>query len=748
MVTFLRQLPRLTQEHVSRLILLPLASTAGACAVRGMLDPWLEDRAPFLLLVLAVVVSAWYGGVRAGVSATALAAAAGTYLFVLPRHAFGLTTAADWLGLFTFLGVGGLISLMGGRARRALDESRRSERRLHSAIDAFPGPFALLDPERRLRHFNVDVAALASSAGAELVGRRCDEVFRPEVAAALAPAAERAVTSGERATATVVPCEGPLRGRRLDATYVPIVGNGGVAPAVEHLLLFLVDVTDRERAGEALRQNEARFRQLAEAMPQIVWTADASGAVDYYNRRWQELSGLSPSSGLGQGWELVVHPDDEQRTTAAWRRSIESGTAYEVVHRLRTAAGDYRWYLSRALPVTDEQGRVVKWQGTATDIDDRVRAEEALREADRRKDEFLSMLAHELRNPLAPIRLALELLDADDPERRRRAREVVARQTEQLTRTVDDLLEVSRITRGKIRLELQEVDVAAVVSRAVDSVRHLTDAREQQLELHLPDDPVRLRADPVRLAQVLSNLLHNATKYTPRGGRIDVTAVRAGRQVVLRVRDTGVGIPRALLDRVFDLFVQADRSLDRSEGGLGIGLTLARRLVEMHGGTIHASSEGPNRGSEFVVRLPALVDAPAGPTPVAALPGEGEAHDNGGARRVLVVDDNADAADLLCDILRGLGHEVRVARDGLAALAEVASFHPEVLLLDIGLPGLDGYEVAARVRHADREQPLLVAVTGYGQASDRRRSLEAGFDHHLVKPVDPSRLQAILAQSH
>lgn len=503
---------------------------------------------------------------------------------------------------------------------------------------------------------------------------------------------------------------------------------------------------EQARAAAALRESEGRFRQLAEAMPQVVWTADAAGLVDYHNPRWRELTGLELGRGHGAGWREVVHPDDAQRTAAAWRRSVACGSSYEVVHRIRAADGTYRWFLSRALPAHDERGRVTRWLGTATDIDDRVRAEEALREADRRKDEFLSMLAHELRNPLAPIRLALDLLEGDDPDRRRRAREVIARQTEQLTRIVDDLLEVSRITRGKIRLAPREVDLAEVVDRAVESVRHLTAARDQALRVELPSTPLRLRADPVRLGQVLSNLLHNAAKYTPPGGHIDLVAERAGHEALVRIRDDGVGIPRALLDRVFDLFVQADRTLDRSEGGLGIGLTLARRLVEMHGGQIQATSEGPGRGSEFVVRLPLLAAGEAVAEPLAPAAPDAAAPQNG-ARRVLVVDDNADAADLLCDLLRQHGHQVRVARDGLSALAEVGSFHPDVLLLDIGLPGLDGYEVAARVRgQNDRAQPLLVAVTGYGQASDRRRSLEAGFDHHLVKPVDPARLDAILRQ--
>lgn len=497
---------------------------------------------------------------------------------------------------------------------------------------------------------------------------------------------------------------------------------------------------EASRATEQrLRESEGRFRQLTEAMPQIVWTAGPDGAVRYHNARWYELTGLDPRAG-DPGWLAAVHEDDGKKVAAAWRRSVETGAPYEVVQRFRRRDGQYRWHLSRGVPVRGPDGAIVKWLGTATDIDDGKRAEDALREADRRKDEFLSMLAHELRNPLAPIRLALELLRGPDPARLARAREVIGRQVEHLTRLVDDLLEVSRITRGKIRLEVRELDVADVVARALETARPLLESKRHELKLSLPEGPLPLRADPVRLAQVLSNLLNNAAKYTPPNGRIEVAAERHEGQVLLRVRDSGVGIPGPMLERVFDLFVQADRSLDRSDGGLGIGLTLARRLVEMHGGTIRAESEGPGAGSEFVVRLPVRSDAAAAPGPDASTA------EPGARRRVLVVDDNADAADLLGELLRDLGHEVRIERDGLAALAAMDAFAPEVVLLDIGLPGLDGYQVAERiVRSRDGARPLLVAVTGYGQESDRRRSYDAGFDHHLVKPVDPGRLQTLLA---
>jgi signal transduction histidine kinase len=374
---------------------------------------------------------------------------------------------------------------------------------------------------------------------------------------------------------------------------------------------------------------------------------------------------------------------------------------------------------------------------------DNARLHGALREADRRKNEFLSMLAHELRNPLAPIRNALHVLHLsglDRPELHW-AREVIDRQVQHLIRLVDDLLDVSRITRGKIRLQTEPVDVAVVVARAVETSRPLIDARRHELAVNLPGEPVCVQADAIRLSQVLSNLLNNAAKFTDEGGRIGLAVAREGGEVVLRVTDSGAGIPAEMLPCVFDLFMQADRTLDRSQGGLGIGLTLVRHLVEMHGGRVEALSPGVNQGSEFVVRLPLL----SGASPAASANGCGTAP-AAAPRRVLLVDDNVDAADSLALLLSLGGHEVRAVHDGPSALRAAAEFRPEVVLLDIGLPGMDGYEVARRLRQcAEVAGTLLVAVTGYGREEDRRRSREAGFDFHLVKPADPQQLAELFA---
>ncbi|HVS34454.1 MAG TPA: response regulator, partial [Gemmataceae bacterium] len=371
---------------------------------------------------------------------------------------------------------------------------------------------------------------------------------------------------------------------------------------------------------------------------------------------------------------------------------------------------------------------------------------EQLAELDRRKDEFLATLAHELRNPLAPIRNALHILrlSGGSGPAAERVREMIERQVNQLVRLVDDLMEVSRITRGKIELRKERVELAAVLRSAVETSRPLIEAGGHQLAIALPADPVILDADPMRLSQVVANLLNNAAKYTEEGGQIWLTARRDGRDAVVSVRDTGVGIPTDMLPRVFDMFAQVDRTLQRSQGGLGIGLTLARILVEMHGGRVEARSGGLGRGSEFILRLPTAPTSPLGREGGAAVSGQ----QSGplGQLRVLVVDDNHDAADSFAMLLRFLGAEAHVVYDGPSALAALPSYRPSVVFLDIGMAGMDGHEVARRVRQtADFREVTLIAMTGWGQEEDRRRSKAAGFDHHLVKPVDARILQSLLA---
>jgi len=402
------------------------------------------------------------------------------------------------------------------------------------------------------------------------------------------------------------------------------------------------------------------------------------------------------------------------------------------------------WASGTTSGLRDAAGRLVAYTKVMRDLTEQKRAEDSLKEADRAKDEFLALLAHELRNPLAPIRTALEIQRSPgaDPAAVDRAREMMARQLGHMVRLIDDLLDVGRITRGRIELKKERVDLGTVLDAAVETSRSLIEAGRHDLTQSRPPHPVFLDADTTRLGQVVSNLLNNAAKYTPQGGRIELTAELAGdREVVVRVGDNGAGISAEMLPRVWGLFTQADRTLGREQGGLGIGLTLVKRLVELHGGSVAARSDGLGRGSEFIVRLP-LADAPY-PTPASDRPGT--MRPTAAHRRVLVVDDNVDGADSLAMLLALHGHTTRVARDGPTGLSEAEEFRPDVVLLDIGLPGLDGFEVARRLRSRFGTQDLrIIAQTGWGQEADRERSRAAGFDLHLVKPIDPTELLRII----
>jgi signal transduction histidine kinase/CheY-like chemotaxis protein len=381
----------------------------------------------------------------------------------------------------------------------------------------------------------------------------------------------------------------------------------------------------------------------------------------------------------------------------------------------------------------------------AADFIERCRTDEALRRADRQKDEFLATLAHELRNPLAPVRNAIQILRLKGPPSPevQWARDVIDRQMQQMTRLIDDLMDLSRITRNRIELRKERVDLARVLHGAVETSRPLVDASGHELSVVLPPEPVYVDADPARLAQVFANLLNNAAKYSEPNGRIALTVDRQGSDVAVSVRDGGIGIPEEMLPRIFDPFSQVNQSLERCQGGLGIGLTLVKRLVEMHGGSVAAHSAGTGKGSEFVVRLPIPIALAAPGSP--ATPDEPVA-DAPARWRLLVIDDNNDAATSLGMMLSTLGYETRTAYDGLAGLEAAAEFRPDVVLLDIGMPKMNGYDVARRIR----EQPwgkeiVLIAVTGWGQAEHRQRTSEAGFDHHLVKPVDPAALAKLIA---
>ncbi len=502
-----------------------------------------------------------------------------------------------------------------------------------------------------------------------------------------------------------------------------------------------------QQAEQKLHDSEERYRRLFETTKDGVLVLDFTrGRIVDVNPFMIELLGYSYEHFLDKElWEIGLF-SDRAANEAAVRELKEQGYIRYDHLLLESQHGGKVEVEVVANVYSEDQHSVI--QCNIRDITERSRLErqtqeqaEALAELHQRKDEFLAMLSHELRNPLSAIFNALHILRIQDTGNpiQQKAKSVIERQVGQLAHLVDDLLEVSRVITGGIQLHQERLEMRGIVDRAIESVRPVIDQRKHELSVSLPAESIWLQGDPTRLEQVVVNLLNNAAKYTDQGGQIQLTAQQEGAEAVLRVRDTGIGVAPELLPRIFDLFTQADRTLDRSQGGLGIGLSLVQKLVELHGGTVAAHSDGLGKGSEFIVRLPALspVSEPIAPIE----PAKQQAHTS----RVLVVDDNKDAVEMLAITLQMFGHEVQAAYNGQTALETAVAYQPDFVLLDIGLPDMDGYEVARRLRQQPRGKNLnLIAMTGYGQDSDRQQSQQAGFDHHLVKPVEPQKLQDLL----
>ena len=476
--------------------------------------------------------------------------------------------------------------------------------------------------------------------------------------------------------------------------------------------------------------DESQLQALFDVMPQLGWAAHPDGWIHYYNRQWYDYTGSTPEAMAGWGWQSVHNPELLPLVMKRWTHSIATEQPFEMAFQLRRHDGVFRWFLTRIHPQRDEHGTLVRWVGINTDIDDQKQAEESAAAANRAKDEFLAMLGHELRNPLAPIVTALKLMELKGAESVHRERTIIARQTEHLSRLVDDLLDVSRFLRGKLDIRHGVVDIERVIAQAGEMVSPLLAREKHTLDLQIPHG-LTIDGDEARVKQVMVNLLTNAAKYTPSGGHIRVTAQSEDGAVTLRVQDNGIGISASLLPALFQPFVQHGQTLARSDGGLGLGLAIVKSIVTAHGGSVEAHSAGEGQGSEFVVRLPVTSSgAKRSPDPAGTLQRTMR------SRRVLVVDDNADAADSLAAALEQFGHIAHVEYSAHAALSAAEVFGPEVALLDLGLPEMDGYELARRLRQHPRLRDVqIVAVTGYGQASDRERTTAAGFDHHFVKPV-------------
>jgi PAS domain S-box-containing protein len=518
-----------------------------------------------------------------------------------------------------------------------------------------------------------------------------------------------------------------------------------LGPAIRRALAERDAVELRDRAKAQLADAQRLSKLATDAAHMGTWELDVDSDRLESSDEFLHLIGVERPqwSGTGEAFDALVHPDDAEHRKRLQAEAIQHKAFIELEFRIRRPDGEVRWMHSRGECLHGVEPHQPRFFGVMMDITERKRMEDALREADRRKDQFLATLAHELRNPLAPIYNGLSLLRRSDvsSDDKMHIHDMLERQFKHITRLVDDLLDLSRITLGKIELRRERIDVEAIVRNAVEISAPMIESGRHRLELSLPPEPLAVDADPVRLTQILSNLLDNAAKYTCQGGVIWLSVRRRGHQLEASVRDNGLGIPAGMLERIFDMFVQLERVDGGLRPGLGIGLTMVRLLVKLHGGEVVARSEGERMGSEFIVRLPLAEDTE---TRIAASRSAVFAQGTC-RRRVLVVDDNRDFADSLAPLLALAGAETEVAYDGLSALSAIALRPPEVVLLDLGMPGMDGYAVANHIRgNARYDDITLVAITGWGQEQDRLHTMAAGFNYHLTKPVDLVALQNLL----
>ena len=627
---------------------------------------------------------------------------------------------------------------------------RESEERFRTMADSLPQIAWIARPDGYVFWYNQQGYDYTGATPEQVEGWGWQCVHDPEVL-------PRVLEQWKRSLATGEPFEMvfPLRGadgrfRRFLTRVLPLKDAQG---RVVQWFGTCTDVDELKRAEEALRESEQRLTlaQQAARIGSFEWNIQTD--VNTWTPELEAMYGLEPGefAGTETAWEELVHPEDREATLELVQHAFETGQPMEGEWRVRWRDGSVHWIFGRFQVLKDKAGKPLRLTGVNIDITERKRAEDALREADRRKDEFLAMLAHELRNPLAPIRYGVQMLQMEGLARDQinKQHEVIGRQISHMGRLLDDLLEISRITRGKIQLKRELVDLRAVARQALDSMRPMIEGRGQNLLYEAPNSPLPVDGDPTRLEQIIRNLLHNANKYTEEGGCIKLSLTLETDhgpewRAVVRVSDSGIGIDPEILPRIFETFVQAEQGLARSQGGLGIGLAMVKNLVQLHGGGVEAHSAGPGRGSEFVVRLPLAAEAMSGLEAPSAPEAPCKAT-RPKPRRVLVVEDNEDAAASLGELLSLWGHEIQTAHDGRHALAAARQWQPEVILLDIGLPGMDGYEVARHLREdPSTSRAVIVALTGYGQEEDRRRAHEAGFDQHLTKPVELEQLQNLL----
>ncbi|MGH9160956.1 MAG: hybrid sensor histidine kinase/response regulator, partial [Vicinamibacteraceae bacterium] len=626
---------------------------------------------------------------------------------------------------------------------------RRRTAQFATLLNEAPLGVYLVDDQFRIREMN-PVARAAFGGIQDVIGRDLDEVLHilwpPAYADEMMALFRHTLETGEP---YITPERSEKRRDRGVVEYYEWQINRIPLPDGHYgVVCYFRDISAQVRARLALAESEARFRQLADSMPQIVWSARPDGHIEYYNERWYEFTGFARGDFNQSNWEAILHADDLQRCRDALARGVREGKPYQIECRLKDrATGEYRWFMERALPVRDERGLIVKWFGTWTDIDDMKRLHEELREANRIKDDFLGTLSHELRTPLNAILGWSQLLRSGTlpVDTQQRGLESIARSAKVQVQIVDDLLDVSRIVSGKLQIEHSPVDVGRVMTAALDTMRGPATAKG--IVLTVCDDsgsPIFVDGDANRLQQVFWNLLSNAVRFTPSGGRIEVDVRRNGPTVEIVVSDTGPGIRKDFLPHVFERFQQADSTAARRHGGLGLGLSIVQHIVEAHGGSVAADSPGDGQGATFVVRLPIRIGS------VPSTTGRSAEDDRVNAAligvRVLVVDDDGDARDLTRALFEPRGAKVETAGSAADALSALRQRTFDVLLCDIGMPEQDGYSLLDAVRQlpGDRGRVPAIAVTAYASLQERAAALDAGFDAHVAKPVRPDHLAAVV----
>lgn len=732
--------------------ILGFVAVALAVLLRWALDPFLGDAFPLVTLFGAIAVAVWLGGYRVAIPVTLVGYIACHYWFIEPRNGFDASTV-NIVGLIAYLFTCTLIIVLGEAARVGQTRVTESREVFRVTLRSIGDAVMTTDIEGRVTYLNEVAEALTGWSQSEALGQPLERVFHIVNEASRQPVenpAMRALRQG-----VVVGLANHTILIRKDGTECPI--DDSAAPIrneqgeVSGCVLIFRDVTaqrqvEREKANQLLTAR--LLASIVETSNDAIISKSLNGVIQTWNAAAERLFGFTAEQAVGQNISLVIPPErlDEEEQIIA---NLRAGHRIEHFETERVRADGQRIIVSLTIsPLKDAEGNVVGASKIVRDVTERKRLEDNLRvlaadlsENDRRKNEFLATLAHELRNPLAPMSNMLEVLKRSDGDSGilKRAHETIERQLGQLVRLVDDLLDLNRITHDRLELRRSEVELSSVIQQAVEAARPLIDAAGHELTVELPNEPIYLNADRTRLTQVFGNLLNNSSKYTKAQGRISLDAKRAGEEVVVTVKDNGAGIPADKLESIFDMFMQVERTTDRSQGGLGIGLTLVKRLVDMHGGSIEPRSRGEGMGSEFIVRLPVLSK------PSLASQDGAESTRATPARRVLIVDDNRDSAESLAMLMQITNNEAYLAHDGAEAVAAIEKHRPEVVLLDIGLPKLDGHEVCRRVRREPWGKDIvIIALTGWGQEDDRRKSHEAGFDGHLVKPIDYDKLLDLL----